>query len=341
MTQHAIALCMGMHVLALASGGALGQTVESFYHGKTISMLIGYPPGGANDAYGRLVARHLGRHIPGSPTVVAMHMPGAGSLRAANHIFSAAPKDGTVLGLLVPTLPLEAKLGATAAKFKASQFQWIGRLATATSITFLMGTTQVRSIDDAFARVAVLGATGRSATNAVYPTVLNNVLGTKFQIVTGYEGSAAAMIAMERGEVDGHSATLEVLKAVRPDWLSAKKINIVVQYAVRRNAELPDVPTAVELGRTDEQKAILRAVASGGEIGKFVLTTPQTPTDRVQALRRAFDAMVREPAFVAEARELRIVMDPLRGEQIQQMVEEVEALSPEITEKVKAIYPLN
>ena len=183
--------------------------------------------------------------------------------------------------------------------------------------------------------------TGRSATNAVYPTVLNNVLGTKFQIVTGYEGSAAAMIAMERGEVDGHSATLEVLKAVRPDWLSAKKINIVVQYAVRRNAELPDVPTAVELGRTDEQKAILRAVASGGEIGKFVLTTPQTPTDRVQALRRAFDAMVREPAFVAEARELRIVMDPLRGEQIQQMVEEVEALSPEITEKVKAIYPLN
>ena len=328
-------------VLALAAGSAAAETAEAFYRGKTLSLLIGYPPGGANDAYARLVARHLGQHMPGRPSVVAMNMPGAGSLRAANHIFGVAPNDGTVLGLLVPTLALEAKLGSTATKFKASQFSWIGRLATATGITFLMRTARVQSIADAFTNVAVLGATGRSATNAVYPTVLNNVLATQFKIVNGYEGSAAAMMAMERGEVDGHSATLEILKATRQDWLTARKINIIVQYSASRNAELPDVPTVVELARTPEQATILRAVSSGSDIGKFLLTTPRVPADRVETLRRAFDAMVKDAAFVAEARQLRVELDPLPGEQLQRIIEQVEGLSPEITDKVKAIYPLN
>ena len=331
---------LALHLLA-AAGSAAAETVEAFYRGKTISLLVGYPPGGANDVYGRLAARHLGEHIPGRPSVVTMNMPGAGSLRAANHIFRVAPGDGTVLGLLVPTLALEAKLGSSAAKFKASQFGWIGRLATATGITFVTRSARVQSIADAFTTEVVLGATGRSATNAIYPTVLNNVLATKFRIVTGYEGSAAAMMAMDRGEVDGHSATLEILKAVRPDWLTLGKIKIIVQYSAHRSADLPDIPTAVELARTPEQAAILRAISSGGDIGKFLLTTPRTPADRIEALRRAFDAMVQSPAFGDDAKQLRLELDPLPGERLQRIVEEVEALSPDITEKVKAIYPLN
>lgn len=315
--------------------------VESFYRGKTVTIVIGYPPAGANDVYARMVARHIGRHIPGSPSVVPRNMPGAGSLIAANHIFNVAPKDGSVLGLLVPTLPLEESLGASAVKFKAAGFHWIGRMAPAPNITFINATSQVKSIADAFEKTAVLGATGRGATNAIYPAVLNNVLGTKFRIVTGYEGSAAAMLAMERGEVEGHSATYDTLKTVHADWLAQKKVNVVVQYSLRRHPDLHHVPTTVELARNPEQAQILRAVSSASEIGKFVLTTPETPADRVQALRLAFDAMVKDPDFIADAQKLRVELGPLQGAELQQIVAEVAGMSPEIVAKVKAIYPLN
>jgi tripartite-type tricarboxylate transporter receptor subunit TctC len=197
----------------------------------------------------------------------------------------------------------------------------------------------VKTIGDAFDKVAVLGATGRTATNSIYPTVLNNVLGTRFKIVNGYEGSASAMIAMERGEVEGHSSTYDSVKAVHPDWITDKRVNIVVQYSLRRHPELADVPTTVELARNEEQRGILTAVASAAEIGKFILSTPGVPTDRVTALRRAFDAMVKDPEFTAEAQKLRIELLPLAGEELQQIVRSVQDLSPDLTQKIKAMYP--
>ena len=320
---------------------AQAQSADSFYRGKTVTMVIGYPPAGANDVYARMVARHIGKHIPGNPTVVPRNMPGAGSLIAANHIFNVAPQDGTVLGLLVPTLPLEDALGASAVKFKAAEYHWIGRMAPAPNITFIMATAPVKSIADAFDKTAVLGATGRGATNAIYPTVLNNVLGTKFKVVTGYQGSAAAMLAMERGEVEGHSATYDTLKTVHPDWLAQKQVNVIVQYSLQRHPDLKDVPTTVELARNPEQARILRAVSSASEIGKFVLTTPQTPADRVQTLRTAFDAMVKDPDFIADANKLRVELGPMPGAELQQIVADVAGMPAEIVAKVKAIYPLN
>jgi tripartite-type tricarboxylate transporter receptor subunit TctC len=322
------------------SSAAWSQSVAAFYRGKTVNMIIGYPPAGANDVYARLLARHIGRHIPGNPTVVPRNMPGAGSMLAANHIYNVAPKDGTTLGLLVPTLPLEEKLGSKAVKYQASGFHWIGRMAPAPNITFIVSTSPVKTIQDAFDKVAVLGATGRSATNAVYPTVLNNVLGTKFRVVTGYKGSADTMLAMERGEVEGHSATYDTLKAVHPDWIVQKKVNIVVQYTLQRHPDLQDVPTSSELARTPEQRQILRAVSSAAEIGKFVLTTPGTPADRVAALRRAFDAMTKDPQYIADARKLRVELGPLPGSELQKVIEEVGSLSPAIVAKVKAVYPM-
>jgi tripartite-type tricarboxylate transporter receptor subunit TctC len=301
---------------------AQAQPVESFYRGKTVNLIIGYPPAGANDVYARLVARHLGRHIPGNPAIVPRNLPGAGSLLAASRIFNTEPKDGTTLGLLVPTIPLDEKLDNPAP-----------------NVTFIMATSAVKTIGDAFDKVAVLGATGRSATNSIYPTVLNNVLGTKFKIVNGYEGSAAAMIAMERGEVEGHSSTYDSVKAVHPDWITDKRVNIVVQYSLRRHPELADVPTTVELARNEEQRGILTAVASAAEIGKFILSTPGVPTDRVTALRRAFDAMVKDDEFIAEAQKLRIELLPLAGEELQQIVRSVQDLSPDLTQKIKAMYP--
>jgi tripartite-type tricarboxylate transporter receptor subunit TctC len=327
--------------VCLAAAPAAAEAAEAFYRGKTISLVIGYPPAGANDVYARLVARHISRHIPGQPNVVPRNMPGAGSLAAANHIFHVAPKDGTVLGLLVPTLPLEEKLGSAAAKYTAAGFHWIGRMAPAPNITFINANSKVQTIQDAFVETAVLGATGRSATNAVYPTVLNNVVGTKFKVVTGYKGSADTMLAMERGEVEGHSATYDTLKTVHPDWITGRKVNIVVQYTLQRHPDLTDVPTSSELAKTAEQRQILRAVSSAAEIGKFVLTTPGVPADRVAVLRRAFDAMAADPEYIAEAKKLRIELGPLSGAGLQAVVEEVGNLPPDVVAKIKAIYPLN
>jgi len=337
--------CRAIALLSFAAAAApvcsLAQSVESFYEGKTVTMVIGGPPAGAYDVYARLAGRYLGKYIAGNPPIVARNMPGAGGLVAANYMFNVAPRDGTYLAMLVPTSPLEETLGLSAAKYKASRFAWIGRMTTQPNITFVMTNTRVKTIADAFDKVALLGATGRSATNAIYPTVLNNVLGTKFRVVTGYEGSAAAMLAMERGEVEGHSSTYDGLKNQHEDWIRTRRVNILVQYLLKRHPELPDVPTSSELARTPEQATILRAVSSASEIGKFILTTPGAPRERVDALRRAFDAMVKDPDYLAEAAKLRIELDPLPGIELQKVVEEVQSMPAEIVEKVKPIYPLN
>jgi tripartite-type tricarboxylate transporter receptor subunit TctC len=326
-------------LLVPASGQA--QSVENFYRGKTVNVIIGYPPAGANDFYARAVARHIGKHIPGNPTVVPRNMPGGGSLLAANHIFNVAPKDGTTLGLIVPTAPIEEKLGAANVRFKAAQFNWIGRLAATPNVTFMNASSPVKTIKDAMEREAVLGATGRSSTVAVYPTMLNHLVGTKFKLVMGYAGSAEAMLAMERGEVEGHSTTWEGVKSRAAKRLQEKSINILVQYGLERHPELPDVPTAVELGRTNEEVLALRFFANASDVGRFILSTPDTPVDRIQALRRAFDAMVKDPEFVADLEAQKLDLGPLTGEELQKLIEEVANVPPGIIEKVRGLYPLN
>ena len=320
---------------------AAAQSADEFYRGKTLSVVIGYPTAGPPDIYGRLVTRHLGKHIPGKPTVIARNMPGAGSMLAANYMFNTAPQDGSTLGLASPTLPLEETLGAAAVKFRSSQFNWIGRLATNPNITSILNTSPVKTIQDAFEKVAILGATGRSSTNAIYPAVLNNVLGTKFKIVMGYDGTAAIYLAMERGEVEGISATLDGLKSQREEWLKTKKVNIVVQYLINRHPELPNVPTAAEVARTAEEAMILRTVCGASEIGKYFVTPPNVPADRVAALRKAFDEMVRDPEFVADAEKLQIDLEPMSGAELQKIVNEMQSIPTAVATKIRAIYPVN
>ena len=317
------------------------QSVEAFYRGKTVTVIIGYPLAGANDLYARAVARHIGKHIPGNPAVVPRNMPGGGSLLAANHIFNVAPKDGTTLGLIVPTAPLEERLGASNVRFKAAQFNWIGRLAATPNVTFMNASSPVKTIKDAMEREAVLGATGRSSTVAVYPTMLNHLVGTKFKLVMGYAGSAEAMLAVERGEVEGHSTTWEGVKSRAARQLRDKTINILVQYGLQRHPELPDVPTAVELGRTNEEMLALRFFANASDVGRFILSTPDTPADRIQALRRAFDDMVKDPEFIADLEAQKLDLGPLGGEELQKLIEEVANVPPAILEKVRGLYPLN
>jgi tripartite-type tricarboxylate transporter receptor subunit TctC len=331
----AVALAVALPLAAQA------QSIEDFYRGKQLNMVIGYPTGGSNDIYARAVARHIGKHIPGNPTVIPRNMPGGGSLVAANHVFNIAPKDGSTLALIAPTIPLEERLGVANVKLKTAAFNWIGRVAPSVNVTFVMAKVPVKTVQDTFKREVLLGASARSSTVAIYPAVFANVTGAKFKLVMGYPSSTASMLAMERGEVDGHSTSLEVVRATHPEWLPEKKITPLVQYSLKRHAELPDVPMTWELASNEDDRQILRIVANATEVGKMILSTPDTPADRIQALRRAFDATMKDPAFQAELKSQRVELGPMPGEELQKLVVELGAVSPAIIDKVRAIYPLN
>ena len=253
---HCAAAVISLAVLLPAAAQA--QSLEEFYRGKQLNMVIGYPTGGSNDIYARAVARHIGKHIPGNPTVIPRNMPGGGSLVAANHVFNVAPKDGTTLSLIAPTIPLEERLGVPNVKLKTAEFNWIGRVAPSVNMTFVMANVPVKTIQDTFKREILLGASARSSTVAIYPAVLSNVIGAKFKLVMGYPSSTASMLAMERGEVEGHSTSLEVVRATHPEWLPEKKVTPLVQYALNRHPELPNVPMSWELAQNDVDRQILR-----------------------------------------------------------------------------------
>ena len=334
-------LILGAALLLCAALPAMAQSVEQFYAGKTVELIVGYPPGGSNDVYGRAVARHIGRHIPGHPQVVFRNMPGAGSILAANHIYNVAPKDGTVLGLLAATNTIDEKLGAPGVKFETAKFTWVGRISSAVNVTAMWNTSKIKTIDDAFRMEAALGATGTGSTVYVYPNVLNRVVGTKFKLVMGYGGSNEAMLAMERGEIDGHSTSWEAYKSAHPDWIRDKKINVVVQYGLSRHPDLPDVPTCVELARTDEERQIIKAVVNATEIGKAILSSPGVPAARVEALQKAFMDMTRDGEFIAELEKMRVELTPLPGPRLQELVQEVGNLTPDLVQKIKAVYGAN
>jgi len=334
----ASSLAAVLTVVANLRSPAAAQTPEQFYGGKAIDLVIGYPPAGSNDTYARLLARHLGRHVPGNPNVVPKNMPGAGSFQALGNIYNVAPKDGSVIGIGAPTAPLDEKLGSQGVRFKTAEFNWIGRIDSLINIVFMWKTSPVKTVADAQRIESKLSGTGAGSTVSVYPTVMNNVLKTRFKLIMGYRGSNDAQLAVERGEVEGHSTSWTAVKVAHPDWLPTKSITILVQFGLKRHPELPDVPTVVELARNDEERAILRAVMNATEVGTAFFTTPGVPPDRVEALRRAFDATMKDPEFLDEARRTNLTVNPITGEELQKLVVEVSSLSPELLDRVRAAY---
>ena len=327
-----------------ACGAILGavpvfaETPGNFYAGKTIELVIGYPPAGSNDVYARTLGRYLGKYIPGHPSIVPKNMPGGGSFLALAYLASVAAKDGTAIGIGAPTAPLDEKLGSTGVRFKTAQFNWLGRIDSLINIVFLWHTSPVKTFADAQRIESTLAGTGAGSTVSIYPTVTNNVLGTKFKLIMGYKGSAEAQLAVERGEAEGHSTAWTAVKVAHPDWLPDHKINIIVQYALKPHPELADVPVVVDLARNDEQRAILRAVMNATEVGTSFMTTPGVPADRVALLRHAFDETMKDPDFLAEAERLKLTVNPLSGDELQNLVGEVSNLPPDLVEKVRAIY---
>jgi tripartite-type tricarboxylate transporter receptor subunit TctC len=323
------------------ASAAMAQGSEAFYKGKTIDLIIGYPPGGSNDVYARLLTQHMGKHIPSNPTIVARNMPGAGSFLAANQVANLSPKDGLVLGLGAPTLALDEKLGTPGVRYKTSQLNWVGRASPLVNIVMIWKSVAVKTIPEAQKTEVTLAGTGAGSTVSIYPSVMNNLLATKFKLIMGYRGSNEAMLAMERGETEGHSTAWEALKTAHPDWVKNQDVSIPVQFSLKRIAELPDVPTALEFAKTDEQKRVLEAILAASEVGTAFFTTPGVPADRLETLRRAFDATMKDPEFLADAEKVRVGIDPLKGEDLQKLIMQVSDLPADLTEKVRAAYQQN
>ncbi len=312
--QTLLALAVAVTAMTYARTPAAADPVADFYRGKTISMVIGVSVGGDYDIRARLLARHMGKHIPGEPTILPRNMPGAGGVTAANWLARAAPTDGTVILMITQNMPVSQAIHATGVEFDVRRFNWIGNTSDSPNVINSWYTTGVRTIKDAMERELVLGATGRGTGTYYYPASLNALVGTKFKIVAGYPGGNEMNLAMERGEIGGRgSNSWASWKATRPQWIAEKKINILVQIGLKRHPELADVPLMQDLARNEHDRQVLTFISADTGISRAIVTTPDTPPERVAALRKAFDDTMKDPEFLAEAAKLRLDISPVRG----------------------------
>ncbi len=328
-------------IAIFAGAPAAGQTqpgpIADFYKGKTVKIVVGFGVGGGYDIYGRLAAEHLGRFIPGNPTVIVENMPGGGGVRAASFLHGAAPKDGSVLSVIVQAIAFDSVLGNLPGNIDAGKYNFIGRLTSNVEAQFTWHTSSTKSLDDAKRNTVVVGATGTTSPSTIVPRMLNETIGTKFKIVQGYPGTAEAALAMERGEVEGMMQSLESLQSAKPDWIADKKINFIWQLALKPHPSFPDVPAVGQLGDTPEEQSMLKLIAGTADIGRSLVAPPDVPAERVAALRAAFQAMVADAQFLAAAKARNAHLDPLSGEALQEIVAGAMATPKAVVERARAI----
>ena len=320
--------------IALPAGPAQAQqAVEEFYRGKSINLVIGYSPGGGYDTYARLVGRYIGNHIPGKPSVVPRNMPGASSRSSTAYIYNVAPKDGTVIGTGDQSFAMQQAMGEKF-QFDIARLIFIGNPLVENNTTAVWHTSGIRTIEDAKRQEVSMGATGGSASSQ-YPRVMNAVLGTKFRVVVGYPGGNEINLAMERGEVDGRgSNNWASWKGTRAEWLRDKKINILVQVGLRKAHDLQDVPLLMDLATNEEDRVMLRLLSAPSNVGRPLFTTPDVPPERVKALRAAFDAAMKDPALLDEARRSNLELEPVSGEDLQKIVADILSTPPHIAKRL-------
>jgi tripartite-type tricarboxylate transporter receptor subunit TctC len=327
-----LAIAVAAALLAVAPRPGLAQ---SDFGGKTIRLYIGTGPGGGYDTYGRLVARHIGRQLPGNPTVLPQNMPGASSLTLTNFLYNTAPRDGTALGIINQAMPTEQLLDLGNTNYDAQKFNWIGRVTSAVEMAIVWHTVPVGSVEDIRHRETLMGGTGPTSATVFGPWLLDNLAGMKFKVVTGFNGTTEIALAMERGEVEGSATPLESLTSYRADWVRDHKIKILFQYTATRDPEVGDVPTMVELGTTEQARDILRFYASAADVGRSIVAPPGMSDTTVTVLRRAFDRVLVDPAFVDEAKRAGIPIKPLPGVRMQKLIGEVAKFPPALIEKAR------
>jgi len=331
--------------LALLAGLGLAphaqaDTVGDFYHSHTVRLIVATPAGGPYDNHARLLARHLGDHIPGHPTIVVENLAGATGMLAANYVFNIAPQDGTVLANLHNMLPLIKALGQSDVKVDPARFNWIGNMTREVGDVIVTTQSPVKTIADAKHTTAVIGAPSPMALGAIYPRVMNYVLGTKFRVVMGYDGAAGVEHAMEQGEVEGDAGdTWFSGQGNTYDWYKAGKIRVLVQIGTR-TPDLPEVPLLVDLAGNSDDRALLELFSAPYTIGKPTAVGPKVPADRVAALRAAYAETMQDPAFLADAKKLGIEIAPVSGEELAGLMAKLMNLPPALTDRAKqAIAP--
>jgi tripartite-type tricarboxylate transporter receptor subunit TctC len=330
--------CPLLTVLAFAvSPPAKADPVADFYHGKTITLIVGTSAGNDYDFRGRLLARHLGRHIPGQPTIVVQNMPGAGGIKAANYITQIAPHDGTVVHAIMTNMMASQAMGVHGIEFDTRKFRWIGNTTSTPNVINSWHTSGITRIEQVRTKELIVGAPKGTA-GVVYPTLLNKLAGMKFKIVTGYAGGNEVNIAMERGEVLGRgSNSWASWKSTRPQWIADKKIIILVQVGLKRDRDLQDVPLLLELASNDADRKLMTFVSAETAISRALVTTPDVPPERVEALRRAFDAAIKDPALLAEAEKAQMDIQPMTGEEAQKIADSIANTPPEVVAHAKDV----
>jgi tripartite-type tricarboxylate transporter receptor subunit TctC len=313
--------------------------VAEFYKGKTINLIISSAPGGGYDAVSRAISRHLGKHVPGNPVVVVRNMPGAGGIVAANHLYNAAAQDGSVIGGVQNNVPFEPLYGTKEAQYDSTKFHWLGSPSTEVSIITVWHTTPVNSLEDAKSYELKLGSSGANSTPSFYGRLAMEALGVKIKLVVGYPGQNDALVAMERGEIDGYpSAFYNSLMATRPTWIKEKKVKLLVQFGAEKEPALPDVPFAPDLAKSPEDKQLIEEASAPLAIGRPFLMPPHVPPERLEAMRKAMWETFTDPEFVAEGEKAQLGTNaPRSGAQIQQVIERSYQTPPQVIGRLRRL----
>jgi len=329
-----LALASSLSLIALSSAQA--DAISDFFTGKSISLIISTGVGGGVDTNARLVAKHLGNHIPGNPSVTPKNMTGAGHLQATNYLYAQAPRDGTSIGAILPAFVGYQVLDGRGAQYDSRNFNYLGSSDVENANLYTSSSQGIKSIEQIKTREVLMGATGAGSYTMLYPTLLNNVLGYKFKIVSGYKSTNEIHLAMERGEVFGRAGNFfSSLKAQNPDWLPSGKIDMLLQIGAVRDPEWPNLPLLTDLATNEEQKAIFKLFSAEIALGRVFLTTPGVPEDRLAALRKAFEETMRDPAYIEDSRKVDMQVRPLTHQQVKILADEIIAMPQDVLSKAK------
>jgi len=336
-----VAAALAAALLAWCAHSALAQPADEFFRGKRLTLVSSSAVGGGYDQYARLLAKHMGRHIPGEPSITVQNMVGAEGIRAANYLYAIAAKDGTVFGGVSRNIGLVSlyEPGNTAIQFDARKFFWLGSPQQEVGLAIVAGRTGLRTLDDLRRREVTASSTARNAPTSIYPRLLNALYGTRFKVIEGYDGSPAALIAFERGEVEAYVSgglSAATLARIEP-WLKTGSARAFLQMGMTRAAAFPDVPTAIEAMTTPDHKRVFEIVFTDQVMGRPFVLPPGVPTDRIRVLRAAFDATMRDAGFLAEAKAQRMDIDPIGGDAINTLLDRVYSSPPGVIESLREL----
>jgi tripartite-type tricarboxylate transporter receptor subunit TctC len=329
-------LLLVLATLFAAGSSVQAEDVAAFYAGKTIRLVVGVDVGSGYDINARLLARHMAAHIPGNPSIVVQNQPGAGSITMTSQLYAAGPFDGTAIGAAfagMPTIPLLAPGGS---RFDPTKLNWLGNTNRETHVTYVWHSAPVQSLAELKTKELIMGAQAPGSSQVDFPLVANALLGFKFKVVAGYQSTSKINLALESGEVQGTIAAWTTLKTLSSEWLKDGKIKIIAQWALRPNPELPGVPNVLDVATTEAERDALRLVLARLDVGRPFFLPPNVPSERVAALRAAFDATMKDPDYLAEAEKLKIDVDPLTGAELAALVAQVSKTPAETVARVRA-----